>query len=127
MYTVWEGESPTSPHRDSAISTRMRTGMMILPLLLRFLQRTGDGERSRVLSMASATGDAFLQTDIEVTNPIMTKQAKAGKKKIGRVDAGELPSLSHVTRRHSKMGQAGSSVTRSKMASVDPTEDRISS
>ena len=101
--------------------------MMILPLLLRFLQRTGDGERSRVLSMASATGDAFLQTDIEVTNPIMTKQAKAGKKKIGRVDAGELPSLSHVTRRHSKMGQAGSSVTRSKMASVDPTEDRISS
>lgn len=99
--------------------------MMILPLLLRFLQRTGDGERSRVLSTASAAGDACLQTDTETTNPIMTKQAKVGKKKIGRVDAGELPLPSHVPRRRSKMGQAGSSVTRSKMAPVDPTEDRM--
>jgi hypothetical protein len=66
-----------------------------------------------------------LQTDTEATNPIMTKQAKVGKKKIGRVDAGELPLPSHVTGRHYKMDQAGSSVTRSKMAPVDPTEDRM--
>jgi hypothetical protein len=61
---------------------------------------TGDGERSRVLPAAPATGDASLQAGAELTNPNTTKEAKTGKQKSRLVDAGELPSPRHCIRHH---------------------------
>jgi hypothetical protein len=81
---------PPSP-RDGTTPSRMRTGMMILPLL-RCSQCTGNGERSRILPASRATGDA----GTEATKSDAAKRAKkTGKQKIGPVDAGELSS--HAT------------------------------